>query len=438
MRSLGAMALPPGPRRSDLRQLLGWVYRPEELLLQVSRERGDIFTLNLPFGRAVMVADPAAIKAIFTADPALMQAGQGNQPLAPIVGTNSILLLDGPRHLRQRRLLLPAFHGDRLAGYVREMEGIAAEHVATWPVGTPFAVEDRMRSITRDIILRVVFGIRDEAQLLDMRPLLGALLPRGTSRLALIPALRINYGPRSPWGRFQAAMAALDRRIRDEVTARREAGVDDGHDVLSLLLQARDEDGAPLTDDELRDELVTLVLAGHETTTTALAWTMDLLHHRPDALTRAREEARGPQDATPYLEAVITESLRLRPPLPVVVRQLAEPAVVMGWELEAGTRLMPNIVLTHRNPELYPDPHAFRPERFLDGPVETYGWLPFGGGIRRCVGAAFAQLEMRIVLRATLAALDTRAGSPDPEPIRRRAIVLSPAHGGRMVAEPVA
>ena len=240
------MALPPGPRRSDLRQILGWIYRPEELLLQVGRERGDIFTLNLPFGRAVMVADPAAIKAIFTGDPSVMQAGQGNQPLAPIVGNNSILLLDGPRHLRQRRLLLPAFHGDRLAGYEQEMETIVAEHVAGWPIGTPFAVEDRMRAITLDIILRVVFGIRDPAQLGEMRPLLGALLPRGMSRLALIPALRVDYGPLSPWGRFKAAMAALDRRIRDEVTARRALGSDDGHDVLSLLLQARDEDGAPI------------------------------------------------------------------------------------------------------------------------------------------------------------------------------------------------
>jgi cytochrome P450 family 135 len=433
------MPLPPGPSRSDLRQLLGWLYRPEELLLAAGRERGDIFTLHLPFGKAVLVADPGAIKAIFTGDPAVLQAGRGNQPLRPIVGAHSILLLDGPRHIRQRRLLLPAFHGDRLASYAQEMETIAADHVRGWPSGTPFEVEDQMRAITLDIILRVVFGIRDAAQLAAMRPMLGALIPRGTSRLAMIPALRRNLGPRSPWVVFEAAMAALDERIRSEITARRTAGDSgDRPDVLSLLLQARDEEGEPLSDDELRDELVTLVLAGHETTTTALAWTFDLLHHQPEALARAREEARCDQEETPYLDAVITESLRLRPPLPLVARELTAPLMVMGWELPAGTRVMPNILLTHRNPDLYPDPHAFRPERFLDGPVETYAWLPFGGGIRRCVGAAFAQLEMRIVLRTALATLDTRAASTTPETIRRRAIVLSPSEGGRTVAEPVA
>jgi hypothetical protein len=379
------------------------------------------------------------VKDVFTGDPGVLRAGEGNRPLEPVVGPESLLLLDGHRHLRRRRLVLPPFHGDRLRGYAADMADIAARDLETWPVGVPFALEPRMRAITLAVIIRVVFGIEDAARAGALRELIPRLLPDGgLSSLVLLPALRRDFGPWSPWRQFVDARAAVDRLLFDEIAERRrDPRLGERTDVLSLLLQARDEDGSPLTDQELRDELMTLLLAGHETTATALAWTFELLHRRPDAMARAVAEARAaapaPEAPTPWIDAVITESLRLKPPLPTVVRSLAEPVRVLGYELPAGTRLAPCIYLMHRRPELYPRPRAFLPERFEDGGPETYTWLPFGGGIRRCVGAAFAQMELRTVLRTVLARAALRPASPVPERTRRRAVVLTPAHGARSV-----
>jgi cytochrome P450 family 135 len=427
-------ALPPGPSVPPARQVAAWIFRPEALMERARRERGDVFTLHLPLGPVVAIADPALVKEVFTGDPDVLRAGEGNRPLEPVVGPDSLLLLDGARHLRRRRLVLPPFHGERLQAYADDMAAITSASLRGWPRGTPFALEPHLRAITLAIIVRVVFGIEDSARAARLQELIPQLVPDGGwSSLLLLPAFRRDLGPRSPWRRFLAARAAVDALLFDEIAARR---ADRGHDlaartdILSMLLQARDEDGAPLTDHELRDELMTLLIAGHETTASALAWAFTLLTHlRPDAIARARDD-----DA--YLDAVVTETLRLKPPLPMAVRRATEPVTLGDHVLPAGTRIAPSIYLIHRRDDLYADPRAFLPERHLAAKTETYAWLPFGGGIRRCVGAAFAQLELRVVLRTVLDAVDVTAGAPAIERTRRRAIVLAPQHGARVRIAP--
>jgi cytochrome P450 len=429
--------LPPGPSIARRRQVLGWVARPEWLMERAQRECGDVFTLELPIGPVVVLAHPDAVKAVFTTDPSRLRAGEANAVLEPVVGPESLLLLDGRRHLRRRKLVLPPFHGARLAAYAGDMAEMTRRELASWPVGTPFALEPRMRAITLAVIIRVVFGIEDSPRADALRALIPRLLPDGgLASLVLLPALRRDLGPGSPWRRFLAARAEVDRLLYDEIASRRRVpGLSERTDVLSLLLQARDEEGAPLTDRELRDELMTLLLAGHETTATALAWTFALLFHHPAALARAVAEARAtePGAPAPWLDAIGTETLRLKPPLPLVVRRATEPVTVAGRELPAGAHLSPCIYLVHRRADVYPRPTAFAPERFLGRGPETYAWLPFGGGTRRCVGAAFAQLELREVLRTVLAGADLRAADRRPERTRRRAVVLTPSRGARAV-----
>jgi cytochrome P450 len=422
--------LPPAPILSPRRQALGWIFRPEAVMERARRECGDVFTLQLPLGPIVAVADPALIRQVFTGDSDVLRAGEGNAPLEPVVGPDSLLLLDGARHLRRRRLVLPPFHGERLKAYTSTMAAITRADLATWPQDTPFPVEPRLRAITLAIILRVVFGIDDSQRAATLERLIPQLVPDGgASALLLLPALRRDFGPGSPWRRFLRARAAIDAILYDEIAHRR-TRAEHGDDILSMLVQARDQDGAPLTDRELRDELMTLLIAGHETTASALSWTFALLHHRPDLIASARAD-----DA--LLDAIVTETLRLKPPLPLAVRRTTQPLQLGPYTLPAGTRVGPCLYLAHRRPDVYgPDAGAFRPERFMgDTKPDTYSWVPFGGGIRRCVGAAFAQLELRTVLRT---ALDTYTITPAPprgraERTRRRAIVLAPGAGARTI-----
>ncbi|HWH94059.1 MAG TPA: cytochrome P450 [Baekduia sp.] len=427
-------ALPPGPSVAPRRQVLAWIFRPEALMERARRECGDVFTLHLPLGTVVAVSDPALIKEVFTGDPDVLRAGEGNRALEPVVGADSLLLLDGARHVRRRRLVLPPFHGERLQTYAADMAAITEADLARWPRGTPFALEPHLRAITLAIIVRVVFGIEDGQRAATLRDLVPRLVPDGgVSSLLLIPAARRDLGRRSPWRRFLAARAAVDALLFAEIAARREdPRLGARTDILSLLLQARDADGVPLTDRELRDELMTLLLAGHETTASALAWAFTLLTHaRPDAIEHARRDGA-------WLDAIAAETLRLKPPLPLAVRRTTEPLRLGDHELPAGARIGPCIYLTHRRADLYPEPLAFRPERFLGRKPETYSWLPFGGGIRRCVGAAFAQLELRTVLETVLTHLDVAAATPTrrPERTRRRAIVLAPRAGARTIVRP--
>ncbi|HEU4657754.1 MAG TPA: cytochrome P450 [Capillimicrobium sp.] len=421
------MALPPGPAQPAAWQALRWIVRPEAALLDAHARLGDVFTLQLPFGKRVIVADPDAIKAIFTGDPDVFRAGEGNAPLEPVVGPSSILLLDGPAHLRQRRLLLPSFHGERLARWTALMGQIARADVERWPRDRPLRLEDRTRAITLEVILRVVFGIDEAARLEELRALFRRLVPAGAGRMiALLPPFRRDLGPLTPWRRFLETRARIDAILHDEIARRRaDPGLAERDDVLSLLAATE------LTDRELRDELMTLLLAGHETTAVALAWTFALLFADPPAHARVVAAVRDDDVAAgdALLDSLIAETLRLRPPLPAVVRRLSRPATVAGYELPAGTSVAPSIWLVHRRADLYPEPHDFRPERFLRRAPETYSWLPFGGGIRRCVGATFAQTEMRVVLRALLERVDLAPAGPPITRSQRRAIVLAPPGG---------
>ena len=396
---------------------------------QCLREHGECFTVRLAsLGEVVFLADPAGIRAVFTAPPHLVRAGEENAILRPVVGPRSVLLADGEAHLRKRRLLLPPFHGQRLARHAAVMRRAAELEVERWPEGRPFALRPRMQAITLEVIARAVFGLEQDEHQAELRGLLGRLLDHSAAHplVALVPQLQRNLGPWSPWARFQrareetdAAMFALIRRRRgDRAAAQRD-------DILSLLLQARDEDGMQLSDSELRDELVTLLVAGHETTATALAWAFERLLRHPEAWSRMTAEASAGEEG--YLDAVIKETLRLRPVFSIVIRRLAAEMQVAGHALPADTLVAPCAYLVHRLPRLYPDPRAFRPERFLGHSPEPYAWIPFGGGTRRCLGASFAALEMKQVLSTVALRTRLRLADDRPEPIRRRAITLAPA-----------
>ena len=400
------------------------------------RERyGDIFSVRFPFfGRIVYVASPRLVKDVFTGSPAVFHAGEANATmLEPALGPNSVLTLDDEAHLRQRKLLLPPFHGERVRRYGELIEEVTRRDMATWPIGETFALRTHTQRITLAVILRAVFGIADEARIDRATRLIDSFSDRVTT-IVRFPFLRRDLGPKSPWRRFVCARDELDAFIYEEITMRRaEAGSEERDDVLSLLLQARHEDGSPMSDAELRDELVTVVGAGHETTATGLAWAMERLLRNPRALGRLRESlAAGRGD---YLEATVKETLRARPVIIDVARKLTAPATVGGYELPAGSFVVPAIAALHQRPDLYSEPDEFLPERFLDGKADTYAWIPFGGGVRRCAGAAFAEFEMRAVLREFVTRAALRPASPAPEKVKIRNITLAPEHGTTVVME---
>ena len=430
-------ALPPGPRLPIALQSLAWMRRSVPFVLRAQQRYGDVFTIHFAGEPAwVMLGHPDAVKEVFTGSPDVFHAGEANQILRPILGENSVLLLDGKAHLRERRLLLPPFHGERMQRYGDLMREIAAAEIATWPASTPLPLAPRMQAVTLEIILRAVFGVRDAARLDALRAALNTMLEfvTRTSTFALVGFLGMERATRlAP---FRAVMEPVDRLLREEIAAHRSAGdVGDRDDILSLLLQATDEDGAPMTDDELRDELMTLLVAGHETTATALSWAFERLLRTPGAYDRLRDEAAAGESG--FAEAIAYETLRLRPVLPVVVRRLQAPVTIAGHDLPAGTTVAPSIVMVHRRPDVYPDPHVFRPERFLGVKPGTYTWIPFGGGVRRCLGAAFALYELQVVLAAVASATTLRADTTEPEGVLRRAITLAPARGATVVREPV-
>jgi cytochrome P450 family 135 len=420
-------ALPPGPRMPRPAQTAAWVTRPGPFMLRAHARYGDAFTIRIgtepPW---VMLAHPEAVREVFTGDPEKLHAGKANVILRPFLGRASVLLLDGPEHLRQRKLMLPPFHGARMAGYRDLVAEIAREHIAGWPRGEPLSLAPRMQAITLEVVLRVIFGVREGAMLDALRGRLRTMMERlmgGPSLLAMIAA-----GPEriERAGLYKPLLKPVDALLYEQIRERRS---DPGDDVLSLLLEARGEDGRPMTDEELRDELVTLLVAGHETTATALAWTAERLVRTPGGW---HELQTGGEE---YAEAAAKEALRLRPVLPVVVRHLQAPMTIAGLDLPAGAVVAPSIYLVHRREELYPEPARFLPERFLgdDPQGGTYTWIPFGGGIRRCLGAAFALMELRVVLAELAAALDATAAAPAPEGTRRRSITLVPARGAEVV-----
>jgi cytochrome P450 len=392
---------------------------------------GDVFTIRfLGFGNLVYVTDPEAIKQIFAGDGSVFHAGRANEVLEPVLGTRSVLLLDEEAHMHQRKLLLPSFHGESVRRYGELMKEIAAREAASWPRGEPLAMRPRMQSITLEVILRAVFGIREAERLARLRTLVPPLLATSNA-IVWMPWLRREL-PFGPWRRFVRARAEVDEIIYDEIRHRR--GLDDlgeRDDVLSLLLAARDENGVAMTDAELRDELVTLLVAGHETTAIGLAWALERLARNQTVLERLCAELDAGDDS--YLEAVVKETLRSRTVVFDVARYLSSPVELKGYVLPAGTYVVPAIALVHRMEARYPDPKAFRPERFLDGQPDPYTWIPFGGGVRRCIGAAFATFEIKVVLATLLGAVTVRPAQANDEPAKFRNVTLVPAKGARVI-----
>jgi cytochrome P450 len=427
--------LPPGSRLPGVVQAVRFSRDPIGFLERCRRRYGKVFSLPFPaYGRLVYVADPDLIKQVFTGDAATFHAGEANaRALEPILGRFSLLTLDGTEHMSQRKLLLPPFHGEAVRRYRDLIAEIAAREVERWPVGRPFELRPRMQAITLEVILRAVFGVRGEERLDRFR----ALMPRlgdATGLQMWLPFLRRNLGPWSPWARFLRLRAEVDELVFDEIRRRRsEPDAAERDDVLSLMLRARHEDGSPMSDRELRDELITLLTAGHETSATALAWTFERLLRTPDALRALEDEVEAGGDD--YAEAVVKETLRVRPVIVDVARVVKSDVVLGPWTVPAGAVVVPAIALVQLMPEMYEDPYEFRPERFLDGQPAPYTWIPFGGGVRRCLGAAFAQLEIRTVLQTVVARAALRAPDPAPERIRLRHVTLVPEHDARVVMD---
>jgi len=399
------------------------------------RRYGDMFTLRIANeGTWVFISDPNAVKQVFTGDPRLLHAGEANIVLLPVLGSHSVLLLDDDEHMAQRKLMLPSFHGERMRSYEDTMADVAEREIARWPAGEPLPAWPTMQAITLEVIMRTVFGVRETARLERLgealRNSIGfAAQPIRMAMLALLGPRRI-----ADLGLIRAKLEPTDELIYEEIRNRRDApDLAERDDVLSLLLQARHDDGTGMSDRELRDELMTLLVAGHETSATALAWALDALTHHPHVLERLRDEIDSGEDA--YLDAVVKETLRLRPVIALVLRRLTEPMEIGGRLLPSGVTLAPCIYLLHRRADVYDEPRAFRPERFLEKPPGTYTWIPFGGGVRRCLGASFAQFEMKVVLRELVARLDIRAARAEPERRIRRAIVFAPERGGEIVVE---
>ena len=414
-----------------LLQALFVTVSPYGWMLRRWRRYGDVFSSRFPiFGRLVYIAEPALVKEVFAGDATTFHAGEANAlALGDALGEHSLLTLDEDRHMSQRKLLLPPFHGEAVRRYVEVMAEATAREVATWPVGEEIELRPRMQAITLEVILRAVFGVRDGERMDLFReriPPLGEL----TSILNWLPFMDRDLGGLSPAARARKAFAAVDELIYAEIAERRAAGDDDEgrDDVMSLLLRARHEDGAPMTDTELRDELMTLLGAGHETTATGLAWAFERLLRTP----RVLERLTGSLEDDEYLEAVVKETLRVRPVVVDVARKLTRDTEVAGWRLPAGTLVLPAIAVLHKRPDLYPAPDEFRPERWLGGGApESYAWIPFGGGVRRCIGASFAQVEMRTVLREVLRRVRLRAPTQRPERGVIRHVTVVPGRGAR-------
>lgn len=431
-------ALPPGSRAPAWSQAVRYARNPLGFLSGEQRRFGDIFTVRFPFfGRVVYVARPDLVKAVFTGSPADFHAGEANATvLEPALGPNSVLTLDDEPHMRQRKLLLPPFHGERVSRYGELIVAMTRKEMESWPLGEPFALRPHTQRITLAVIMRAVFGVHDEARLERFERLIEDFAHR-VGVITSFPMLRRNLGPGSPWPRFLRSRAALDEFIYEEIRLRRaEPGHEERDDILSLLMGARDEDGDPMNDEELRDEMVTVLGAGHETTATGLAWAVERLVRNPAVLAKLRASlAAGDED---YLNATVKETLRARPVIVDVARKLKAPATIGGYELPPGQFVLPAIAALHYRDDLFPAPEEFRPERFLDGKADNYAWIPFGGGIRRCIGAAFAEYEMRTILREFVERAELQPMDPEPERVKVRNITLAPAKGTQVICSAVA
>jgi cytochrome P450 len=423
---------PPGPRLPRFLQTAGFMFDAPRFLDWCRRRYGNVVSFSTLFdSRFVIVFEPGAIKEVFQGPPEQLRAGEANSLLGAVLGERSLLLLDGAEHLRQRRLLLPPFHGQRMRAYETIMRDAADREIDSWPVGEEFELLPTMQAITLDVIVRAVFGVEEGERMDDLRRALREMIQPISRPLGVaVLTLSLARGPGSASQRdFEQRRRRVDDLIYDEIARRRQVpDLDEREDVFSMLLLARDEDGNPMTDEEVRDELVTLLVAGHETTAPALAWSFDLLLHDQRVMARVREAIA--EDDDEYLDAVVKESLRIRPVIPGIGRKVrGEPFELGGYTIPPGVEINPSIAGVHRS-GAYPDARDFRPERFLeDGAPDTYTWIPFGGGVRRCIGASFALFEMRIVVRRVLERCQLEPVRASGDDVQRRGITLAPKHG---------
>jgi cytochrome P450 len=430
-------ALPPGPPLPKWLQTLAFITVHDPFVRACQRRYGSMITFRTAFDPGwVMVSDPALVKELFRGPPERLRAGEANALLGPVLGERSVLLLDGREHLRQRKLLLPPFHGERMRAHEAVMLAAADRAIDAWPVGSEVRLLGSMQALTLEVIMRAVFGMGAGPREAELRESIRETLAPAGRRLGVI-VLALSggrLGDRGVMAQFRQRRARMDALVYDEIARRREAGdLEARDDVMSMLLAARDEEGRPMTDEELRDELVTLLVAGHETTATGASWMFDLVLRSPRVLARCRSAVDAGDDR--YLDAVVRETLRIRPVIPAVGRVVrGGPFELGGVSIPEGVEINPSIVGMHRRSDSYPEPKDFRPERFLgDDPPDTYEWIPFGGGTRRCLGASFALMEMRVVLRRVLERCELRPVGSRPDTVARQGITLVPKRGVRVV-----
>jgi cytochrome P450 len=444
------MSLPPGPSTPAILQTLQFLTSPETLGVKLWKRYGDVHTIkNSALGTMVLLVDPELIKQVFTGDPDVLHAGEANVGLGGLVGDRSLLLLDGPEHLRHRRMLLPPFHGARMHAYAETMRTLTEEALDAWTEGESFALHPTMQKITLEIILRTVFGLDLGPRHDELTAGLTSLFGRLTSSLGMlmmIPMFQRDLGPFTQWAAFQRDKRHVDELLYAEIAERRAELADPSgrrrDDVLTMLLEAKDEQGAGLSDKDLRDELITLLAAGHETTAISLCWAFERILNHPEVEARLRAELAGVVQDRPltaedlprleYLDATIKEVLRMRPVIPTVARVLKAPMKIREWDLPAGVLVAPAINLIHQREDLYPEAGSFKPERFLGKKQDPYTYFPFGGGTRRCIGMAFALYEMKIVLATVLRRAKLKLLRPGSLAVELRTFVMAPRGGARV------
>ncbi|MGA8352810.1 MAG: cytochrome P450 [Solirubrobacteraceae bacterium] len=441
------IALPPAVRLPRALQQLRFSMRQSSFFLRSSQKLGQTFRMRgvLEDDWVTVTSHPDHVRSLFTADPDLAPSLTGESPLRPIVGPNSVLTLLGPKHMRQRKLLLPSFHGEAIERYTQMIEDAAQREIESWPIGEPFVLGTQMQAVTLEVIMSGIFGVEGlppkgtlERELRDE---IHSIVGLSTRPFAILAEM-VLLSRENPGKVVSGVMQRVDELLYALIAERREAaGADDGRtDILSLLLAACDEEGVPMSDEELRDELITLVLAGHETTANSLAWAFERLLRNAGPYARLRElvrasGSRAQVEADAYVEAVIHETMRVRPVVPSIGRRVSVPWQLGRFRVPAGTPVVMSIVLLHHREDVYPQPFAFAPERFLDAKPGTYTWIPFGGGIRRCLGATLAMAEQRVVLRAIATRTDMRAPDANPEKLRHRNVTMVPSHGTRVILD---
>jgi cytochrome P450 family 135 len=431
-----AERVPRGPRAPGWAQTLLWMYRPTQLLERCRRRYGDIFRLRLGPGRnTIVVAEPTAARRVITGDPSTFRAGDANGILKPVVGPSSLLVLDEDEHLRHRRILLPAFGAEHGREFAERVASVTRRRVAAWKPGETMKLQAEMEAISLEAILGIALGNDSEERRERFRVLIPEMMERCASPFTLLPYFRHELGGITPYAGLRKLLAELDGVFFDAIVERQASSDDRASDALSLLCAATDESGTPLSNSQIRDELLTMIMAGYETTTSALAWSFERLLRSPEILQRLLEDLdRGGDE---YLDAVVCEVLRMRPVVPVVVRKTREDLELNGHLVSSGSVLMVAIYLMHRDPDLYKDPNVFRPERFLQREADV-PWLPFGGGVRRCLGASFAQLEMKVVIRTVLSMARLHADRSRAEPVKRRRFTFAPGRDARVTIDEVA